>query len=130
MLEHAQLTAREIRDPYTQLLVNLSGDNGDEWLAALKRFLRKENPWMKPNDLSILDKPIGEIFTNEVAIRHGIKHGKHTIRTLLRNDEVNTIQDLVKLSEAQLLRTPFLGPKYVGAIKEVLASYGLYLAAD
>ncbi|MBP7770526.1 MAG: hypothetical protein KA066_01285 [Candidatus Pacebacteria bacterium] len=44
---HAQLTARDIHDPYSQLLVNLQGNDGRVWLDALKVFLRKENPWPK-----------------------------------------------------------------------------------
>ena len=45
MGDHAQLTVRDIRGPYTQLLINLQGENGSEWLEALNTFLRKENPW-------------------------------------------------------------------------------------
>ena len=54
MVVHAQLTAREIHGPYKQLLTNLQGDNGQEWLDALNRFLRKENPWEKPKLLRLL----------------------------------------------------------------------------
>jgi len=45
MVTHAQLTARDIHGPYSQLLTNLQGDGGRVWLNALNRFLRKENPW-------------------------------------------------------------------------------------
>lgn len=45
MCQHAQLTAREISGPYSQLLVNLLGKDGGRWLTALNRFLRKENAW-------------------------------------------------------------------------------------
>jgi hypothetical protein len=48
MGDHTLLTAREIHGPYMQLLTNLQGDNGHEWLDALKRFNRKENPWLEP----------------------------------------------------------------------------------
>lgn len=54
MVKHAQLTARDIHGPYMQLLTNLQGDNGQEWLSALNRFLRKENPWEKPKLLRLL----------------------------------------------------------------------------
>jgi hypothetical protein len=54
MVDHAQLTAREIHGPCTQLLTNLGGENGQEWLTALNRFLRKENPWEKPKLLRFL----------------------------------------------------------------------------
>ena len=43
--KHAQLTVREIRGPYMQLLTNLQGEEGRLWFAALRRFLRKENAW-------------------------------------------------------------------------------------
>lgn len=45
MATHAQLTLREIHGPYMQLLTNLQGDGGQSWLSALKKFLRKEDPW-------------------------------------------------------------------------------------
>lgn len=44
-MKNAPLTIRDIHDPYIQLLTNLQGDNGQEWLDALKKFNRKENPW-------------------------------------------------------------------------------------
>lgn len=48
------LTAREIHGPYVQLLVNLQGEDGKLWLFALKKFLRKENPWSRPKDTTHL----------------------------------------------------------------------------
>jgi hypothetical protein len=36
---------REIIGPLNQLLENLSGKNGLEWLEAIKKFLRKEPTW-------------------------------------------------------------------------------------
>lgn len=50
MKDHAQLTLREIHGPYMQLLTNLQGENGHEWLNALKRFNRKENPWLQVSE--------------------------------------------------------------------------------
>ena len=44
-MKNAPLTARDIHGPYMQLLTNLQGDNGQEWLDALKKLNRKENPW-------------------------------------------------------------------------------------
>ena len=40
----------EARGPLNSLNDVLAGENGEEWLAALKRFLRKENPWVEPRD--------------------------------------------------------------------------------
>lgn len=39
---------REVCGPLHDLTTRLKGKNGDEWLTALKRFLRKENPWPSP----------------------------------------------------------------------------------
>jgi hypothetical protein len=41
----ASVTLREARGLIGQLMDVLSGDAGQEWSEATKRFLRKENPW-------------------------------------------------------------------------------------
>jgi hypothetical protein len=46
MFTHAQLSAHDIRGPISQMLANLDGPEARKvWLPALKRMLRKENPW-------------------------------------------------------------------------------------
>jgi hypothetical protein len=52
-----------------------------------------------------------------------------SIRTAhcLRNDNIETVGDLVQKTEAEMLRTPNLGRKSLNEIKEVLASLGLRL---
>ena len=52
--------------PLNQLLVNLAGDDGDVWEGALKKFLRKENPW--PQDLVLTDKGIEMSPSGEVVV--------------------------------------------------------------
>lgn len=42
---------QEITGLLWDLFSKLSGDQGAEWLEALKRFLRKENPWPMPPGL-------------------------------------------------------------------------------
>ena len=49
MSQHAQLTVNQIRGPYMQLLTNLQGKDGRLWLDGLCAFLRKQNPWIKPD---------------------------------------------------------------------------------
>jgi len=39
------LALRDVRGPLNDLLGKLDGDEGQMWLASLKRFLRKENPF-------------------------------------------------------------------------------------
>lgn len=45
MSQHAQLSAQDIAGPITQLLTNLQGDQGHQWLGALKALNRKEDYW-------------------------------------------------------------------------------------
>ncbi len=37
----------EVAGPLKDLAEKLGGEGGEHWLAALKRFLRKEDPWLK-----------------------------------------------------------------------------------
>lgn len=39
------VSVHDARGVVSDLLEKLGGPNGEEWLTALKRFLRKENPW-------------------------------------------------------------------------------------
>jgi DNA-directed RNA polymerase subunit alpha len=48
----------------------------------------------------------------------------------LRNDNIHYIGDLVRRSEAEMLRTPNFGRKSLNEIKEVLASMGLKFGMD
>jgi DNA-directed RNA polymerase subunit alpha len=48
----------------------------------------------------------------------------------LKNDSIIYIGDLVKHSEADMLRTPNFGRKSLNEIKEVLGTMGLYLGMD
>lgn len=41
-----QLALAEASGPLKELVNKLASDHGGEWLYALKRFLRKENPWV------------------------------------------------------------------------------------
>ena len=49
-----------ISGPLNQLLVNLGGEDGVEWEKALKRFLRRENPWEAPPPKSLFE-PFGTV---------------------------------------------------------------------
>ena len=48
------LPLSDLRGPRDTLETNLAGKDGQEWLDALNRFLRKENPWEKPKLLRLL----------------------------------------------------------------------------
>ena len=58
MGDHALLTARDIHGPYMQLLTNLQGENGEEWLKALNFFLRKEEAWFDETEFFFRNKSV------------------------------------------------------------------------
>ncbi|OGL74276.1 hypothetical protein A3C96_00415 [Candidatus Uhrbacteria bacterium RIFCSPHIGHO2_02_FULL_60_10] len=41
----SKITLCDARGPLNDVTDKLSGEDGDLWLAAFKRFLRRENPW-------------------------------------------------------------------------------------
>jgi hypothetical protein len=80
--EHDQLTVPEIRGPYVQLLTNLQGDKPREWLAALKLFLSKKNPW--PGGMSFSITPSVQAALNTLE---GLRSQGH-IPTMSWNEVV------------------------------------------
>lgn len=58
--------------PITTLMKNMSGDDGEQWLTAFNRFLRKENPWpevkqAEPAPVRIPQFKLSEIYTVHVT---------------------------------------------------------------
>lgn len=49
VVQKLRLIPAEMLGTVRDLLEKLSGPNGRMWLTALRRFLRKEHPWAKPN---------------------------------------------------------------------------------
>mgnify|MGYP001342443176 FL=1 len=62
-----------------------------------------------------LDRKIDEL---ELSIR---------VMSGLKNNEIDTIEDLVKLTEGEILRTPNFGRKSLNEVKEVLSNMNLKL---
>jgi hypothetical protein len=62
-----------------------------------------------------LDRKIDEL---ELSIR---------VMSGLKNNEINTIGDLVKLTEGEILRTPNFGRKSLNEVREVLSGMSLKL---
>jgi len=54
-MSDTRLTLPEVRGPLTDLLGKLDGENGGVWLRGLNKFLRKENPWEKPETFKIIE---------------------------------------------------------------------------
>lgn len=82
--KHALLTARDIHGPYVQLLTNLQGENGREWLDALKKFLRKENPFPKSEENN-MERLI--ITLSSQSVNALVRSGNYDWTSCLINDE-------------------------------------------
>lgn len=54
-MSNTRLVLSDIRGPLTDLLARLEGKDGGVWLRGLKKFLRKENPWEKPESFKIIE---------------------------------------------------------------------------
>ena len=75
----------------------------------------------------VLDKAINEVFTRDFFDRMRIGSGLVRILNALQLDRVETVRELVVLTERQVLNIPHLGKKNLVAIKEVLMYHGLHL---
>jgi len=49
-----KLLLSEIQGPRDDFETKLAGDDGELWLTAFKRFLRKENPWVEVNNKNLI----------------------------------------------------------------------------
>ncbi|NMB91825.1 hypothetical protein GYA37_03190 [candidate division WWE3 bacterium] len=50
-----RLTLSEVQGPFIDLLEKIGGRDGELWLRGLNKFLRKENPWEKPESFKIVE---------------------------------------------------------------------------
>ncbi len=59
----------EVCGPLGDLLQRLRGKHGEEWLTALKLFLRKENPWPTPCSTIAIDFKVWKeiVFADKVV---------------------------------------------------------------
>ena len=51
----ARLALSEVQGPLIDLLEKVGGRDGELWLRGLNKFLRKENPWGKPESFKIIE---------------------------------------------------------------------------
>jgi len=83
-MTNGQLTVREIRGPYMQLLTNLQGENGREWLEALKMFNSRKNPWIdSPDRIECLSKV--EAILDEMKAAGKTREGMHALARVLQS---------------------------------------------
>ena len=50
-----RLALSEVQGPLIDLLEKVGGRDGEMWLRGLNKFLRKENPWEKPETFKIIE---------------------------------------------------------------------------
>lgn len=61
MSHSTRLALCDVRGPLDDLLKKLTSDEAEEWLVALKRMLRKENPWQETSTVNApASKCLGE----------------------------------------------------------------------
>jgi len=54
-MNDTRLVLSDVRGPLTDLLEKLDGKDSGVWLRGLNKFLRKENPWEKPEIFKIIE---------------------------------------------------------------------------
>ena len=66
-----RLALCDTRGPLTDLLDKLSGEDGEQWLRGLNKFLRKEDPWEMKEFLVWRTLTIGGVPKDELQTRLG-----------------------------------------------------------
>jgi hypothetical protein len=114
MGDHALLTAREIHGPFMQLLTNLQGSDGPEWLDALKRFNRRENPWpvLEAKDTPVFcEVTLGlctpQDYESDLLIARAIRATFDGAREYLKRATPLTIPTVVKVAVVSLRQLGF-----------------------
>jgi hypothetical protein len=113
-MKNALLTIRDIHGPYMQLLTNLQGENGSEWLEALKKFNRKENPWSTKEMNSLT-----EWFTT----RKGLWVSESFTKRVLKYAKNDGTADISTCDHIDLPRNMYdseIITKYLGGMEEAM----------
>jgi len=84
-------------------------------LQIIKSFEHRQSSEATPKENPLLQRPVNDL---ELTMR-----SQHCLRA----EEIETIGDLIKLSELDLLYIPNLGKKYLTEIKDALARRNLQL---
>jgi hypothetical protein len=119
----------DCRGPLNSLNDVLAGDNGDYWLAALNRFLRKENPWPAVGrTLMIIGLPIYKSAAEIVSVLEsaGCKVSDWARDILVRMPLATTVME-VELVEVSVRELGFTVTSRYDDICARAASFGLDL---
>ena len=88
-----QLVLQDVLGPLTDFFKKLESDQGKDWLRGFKKFLRKENPWEKPESFKIIE--IGT-YKDVKSLRKALEESGARIR-----DWAGDILNKTKLSKSK-----------------------------
>ena len=88
-----RLALSEVQGPLTSLLEKICGREGEMWLRGLNKFLRKENPWEKPETFKIIE--VGT-FNDVKSLRKALEESGARI-----SDWAGDILNKTKLSKSK-----------------------------
>lgn len=69
----ARLVLPEVRGPLFDLIEKLGGVDGIYWLHCLKKFLRKENPWVMPKVALGMEVGVG-MYSDPTSLLKSFEH--------------------------------------------------------
>lgn len=74
MNKNTQMALQSITGPLNDFFKKLLSEEGEQWLSAFKKFLRKENPW-KANELR--DNVFRVLVNYDLSVKEAIEAGKY-----------------------------------------------------
>lgn len=119
--EHARLALRDARGPLTDLMEKLDGDDGQTlWLPALKKLLRKENPWPVKNPKFDRVLYLEEVFVLQASNeffdpslffdkRYGLRGEVFPAQILYNAKPTNSVPELKIVSYRMIQDTDIIG---------------------
>lgn len=89
-----RLALSEVQGPLIDLLEKVGGRDGEMWLRGLNKFLRKENPWEKPETFKVI-----EIGTHKDV--ESLRKALEESRARMIGDWASDILNKTKLSKSK-----------------------------
>lgn len=115
-----KLSLCDVRGPRNDLEERLAGKHGAEWLLALKRFLRKEDPWpIDPEYEELRKKLLQPVSVLKLSPR---------INRIFERENIRVLADICQKSSREVRGMHHLGKKSFDEIQEALGR--LYLRMD
>ncbi len=111
----------EVAGPFKDFAEKLGGDQGEQWLEAFKRFLRKEEPW--PSFPVWKTVKLGVNPETVKNLRYALEHGDYKISCFASKilSRITIARKPVELDLVVLTTTELTGKKEGGTTAEVFA---------